>query len=90
MQAHLETVAELERQKRERQDERARAEKASATQRKALESIKGVVSDLEDRKAMETGSLRRQLAASHVEVGIAWECGMEVSGDNVLFRQYVF
>ena len=39
----------------------------------------------EDRKAMETGSLRRQLAASHVEVGIVWECGMEVGDGNVLF-----
>ena len=67
-QAHLETVAELERQKRERQEERVRAEKASANQRKALESIKEVVSDLEERKALETSILRKQLATSHAEV----------------------
>ena len=62
-------MAELERQKRERQDERQRAEKASAAQQKALESIKGVVSDLEERKARETSTLRKQLASSHAEVG---------------------
>lgn len=45
-----------------------RAEKASADQRKALESIKGVVSDLEDRKALEASTLRKQLATSHAEV----------------------
>ena len=34
-----------------------------------MESIKGVVSDLEERKARETSTLRKQLASSHAEVG---------------------
>ncbi len=70
--------AELERERRERQEERDRIENSASSQRRAMDSIKEVVSNLEAQKALDTSSLKAQLAAAHSEVSTVQQRSLAV------------